>query len=320
MTVEALWEGAIPLKLTLAETEISTLPPPEPLYVMAPRMSYLPLLAKMVYDHFQEVLPPGESKPWFEFEGLPLKWSVPTGVLYDLFSGRNQLPWNLTVHFRSYPSDVLLPCDDESVVRAHFFNSLKEATCITHGSASSVMQLSSSAQNELWQSVSDGGSLATYTRGIATLPKLPNKDNKWCGAVRMYCSPDDRVGREGAGAPLEGMTPGMTSSITPGMTPGSAPPRHIRSWDDVVCTSRPFDLEEDVTTLGDVVRSILARPARSDATNPEDAANSSQPWFTVSIQGIAVPLETLFAWLCVNMCHPDQFVHICVRHSFGLEQ
>jgi hypothetical protein len=36
-------------------------------------------------------------------------------------------------------------------VRAHFFNSLKEATCIAHGSADRVMQLSPSSQSQLWQ-------------------------------------------------------------------------------------------------------------------------------------------------------------------------
>jgi hypothetical protein len=75
----------------------------------------------------QEVLPPAESQPWFEFNGLPLKWCVsrrstdasskscnpgsrttdgatrsthrgiPTGVLYDMFVGGGMLPWELTV-------------------------------------------------------------------------------------------------------------------------------------------------------------------------------------------------------------------------------
>ena len=44
-----------------------------------------------------------------------------------------------------------MPCESEQAVRAHFFNSLKEATCIEHGSADRVMQLSADNQNQLWQ-------------------------------------------------------------------------------------------------------------------------------------------------------------------------
>jgi len=44
-----------------------------------------------------------------------------------------------------------VPCESEQAVRAHFFNSLKEATCIAQGSADRVMQLSPSSQSQLWQ-------------------------------------------------------------------------------------------------------------------------------------------------------------------------
>jgi hypothetical protein len=43
----------VPLQLRLADTDVTSLPAPEPLYVMAPRMSYLPLLAQAARDHFR---------------------------------------------------------------------------------------------------------------------------------------------------------------------------------------------------------------------------------------------------------------------------
>lgn len=55
------------------------------------------------------------------------------------------------IHFRSYPDQLLVPCESEQAVRAHFFNSLKEAMCIAQGSADRVMQLSPSSQSQLWQ-------------------------------------------------------------------------------------------------------------------------------------------------------------------------
>jgi len=64
---------------------------------------------------------------WFEDEesGLPLRWQLFVGVLYDLMKGRlivnhpgsplcNQfrnLPWKIRIHFTSYPTDQLLPLD-----------------------------------------------------------------------------------------------------------------------------------------------------------------------------------------------------------------
>jgi autophagy-related protein 5 len=63
---------------------------------------------------------------WFQDEesGLPLRWQLFVGVLYDLMKGRlivnhpgspcNQyrnLPWKIRIHFTSYPTDQLLPLD-----------------------------------------------------------------------------------------------------------------------------------------------------------------------------------------------------------------
>jgi len=72
---------------------------------------------------------------WFEDEasGIPLRWHLFVGVLYDLMKGHqaatfdkksswnsnsngstqhNFLPWRIRVHFTSYPTDRLLPLDD----------------------------------------------------------------------------------------------------------------------------------------------------------------------------------------------------------------
>ncbi|XP_029124979.1 autophagy protein 5-like [Cajanus cajan] len=97
---------------------------------VAPRIGYLPLLISLLKPHFSTALPPGVDTIWFEYKGLPLKWYIPTGVLFDLLCVEPERPWNLTVHFRGYPSNLVLPCEGEDNVKWSFINSLKEVSCV----------------------------------------------------------------------------------------------------------------------------------------------------------------------------------------------
>ncbi|GBG90296.1 hypothetical protein CBR_g50474 [Chara braunii] len=123
---KAIWKGAIPLRVVLDANEVTTLTPPPPYYVMAPRMSFLPLLVDKLRRHFQSVLPPGTEMAWFDYNGLPLKWNILTGVLFDLLTDGQERPWQITVHFRNFPSDLLIPWDGEETIKWSFMNALKE--------------------------------------------------------------------------------------------------------------------------------------------------------------------------------------------------
>nr|XP_023915575.1 autophagy protein 5-like [Quercus suber]POF25656.1 autophagy protein 5 [Quercus suber] len=97
--------------------------------ILAPRIGYLPLLVPQIKPHFSNALPPGSPDTvWFDYNGLPLKWYIPTGVLFDLLCAEPERPWNLTVHFRGYPSNILVPCEGEDSVKWSFINSLKEVS------------------------------------------------------------------------------------------------------------------------------------------------------------------------------------------------
>ncbi|MBA0785966.1 hypothetical protein Gotri_025726, partial [Gossypium trilobum] len=123
-----VWEGAIPLQIHLHESQVTTLPPPPPALILAPRIGYLPLLAPLIKPYFSSTLPPGVDTIWFDYNGLPLKWYIPTGVLFDLLCPEPERPWNITVHFRGYPGSVLIPCEGEDSVKWSFINSLKEVS------------------------------------------------------------------------------------------------------------------------------------------------------------------------------------------------
>jgi autophagy-related protein 5 len=117
---------------------------------------------------------------WLSFEGVPLKWHYPLGLLYDLFSGAepvdfdkqrredptmsqitveaasgsSPLPWTLTVHFTEYPGDQLIQMDaDGRAILDSYINSVKEADFIRNGSARIVMSMSKEDSDNLWLSV-----------------------------------------------------------------------------------------------------------------------------------------------------------------------
>ena len=120
----AVWDGAVPLCVSLDAHEVAAASSPAPLFVLLPRHAYLPLLSAAAAEHFQDVLPPGTDDAWFDAAGLPLKWTLPVGVLHDLLGG-GQLPWRLSVHFRGFPDATLLRCAGAESVRTHLFNTLK---------------------------------------------------------------------------------------------------------------------------------------------------------------------------------------------------
>lgn len=117
------------IKLTLASNEVVSLEQPPSLYVRnvpyttdhtlhRPRRCSLPVSATCppsqprrslhtryaslhkkhsAHTHYQHLLPPGEDRIWFDYNGLPLKWHIPVGVLFDMLCCNADLPWRLTV-------------------------------------------------------------------------------------------------------------------------------------------------------------------------------------------------------------------------------
>jgi autophagy-related protein 5 len=145
-----------------------------------PRLSYLPFLLPRLHAFFSSSLidptiPPYDG--WFAFESIPLKWHLPIGLLYDLYSGAEasrggsnrrksiiepdtaaaeakELPWKLILYFGDWPTDKLVRCDAEGkVVQDAFINMVKEADTVRYGNARGIMSLSKHDSNDLWEGV-----------------------------------------------------------------------------------------------------------------------------------------------------------------------
>ncbi|KAK9455222.1 autophagy protein Apg5-domain-containing protein [Dipodascopsis uninucleata] len=120
---QRIWDGSIPLQIVLAPNECRLMDTVEPYYCNAYRTSYFPLYFDRIISFFKPYLrdPAAAQSPewWLEFEGVPLKWNLPIGLLYDLLTGLDptqidnpnydwHIPWVLVLHHVDYPTGTLL--------------------------------------------------------------------------------------------------------------------------------------------------------------------------------------------------------------------
>lgn len=179
--------------------------------IQAPRLTYLPFLLPRLLAFFARdvIQQPSESDAWFSFEGVPLKWHYPVGLLFDLFSGSSpshaqipsverrqpsshhrtssdanhpphpsHLPWKLTLHFSDFPDSLLVRLDAEGRVLHDFFiNSVKEADFLRNGSANAIMKLSKDDSTRLWDSVQKYDQHAFLSIHNKLLPATPSFRN-----------------------------------------------------------------------------------------------------------------------------------------------
>ncbi|KAI9852164.1 MAG: autophagy protein 5 [Thelocarpon superellum] len=179
------WEGSLPLRIRLAPGESRSYDKTDPYLTHAPRLTYLPFLLPRLHGFFansliEDAASVAPEDGWFSFEGVPLKWHYPVGLLYDLFSGADAsvrgeghglglhasglqehpggavLPWELEVHFSDWPEEQLVRLDAEGrVMEDAFINGVKEADFLRNGTAKGIMSLSKDDSTRFWRAVQD---------------------------------------------------------------------------------------------------------------------------------------------------------------------
>ncbi|EGV61613.1 autophagy protein 5 [Yamadazyma tenuis] len=156
-----LWNGSINVRIEFDDGS----PEPKEYLLTVPRVSYLPIHFKDMVLYFRN-FGPVQEPIWLEYNGIPLKWNLPVGVLYDYYhlpkilDRRHQLPiLELTVRSGSkWPGD-LIPfdykgeIDYEKTMCDNFFNQLKQSSFVANGNSKLVMNLSKDNSTRLWQSI-----------------------------------------------------------------------------------------------------------------------------------------------------------------------
>ena len=105
-------------------------------------------------------------------EAVPLRWHCPAGVIFDLFGGPTSSPspcsgagagadpgvvlWEVGVHCGGLPRGELLPFGGGLGPRDYYFNAMKEAAFVLHGSSAGVQSLLEPARAALWGAASEG--------------------------------------------------------------------------------------------------------------------------------------------------------------------
>lgn len=147
-----VWDGRLPVCFQLAPAEVHTMQQPDDYYLMVPRQTYFPLVSDKVKKHFARYIQPDlqDAELWLEFNGMPLKWHYPVGVLFDLCAYDSLLPWNITVRFQRFPENELLHCSSREVVESHFMTAIKEADALKHRSHI-INGMQKKDHNQLWQ-------------------------------------------------------------------------------------------------------------------------------------------------------------------------
>jgi autophagy-related protein 5 len=158
-----IWDGKIAVVVTLARADSNQMEIQRDYYVVMHRNSYLPLYLNRILAYFRQHLLVSDwsQRPewWFEFEEVPLKWSLPVGLLFDTLTGldpgarRRETVWNLTLHYRNYPSEYILPLASAGTLEQHWMNQVKESCYVQNGTAKPIMSLSKQLSSDLWKSV-----------------------------------------------------------------------------------------------------------------------------------------------------------------------
>ena len=245
---------------------------------------------------------------WFQDEetGIPLRWNLFIGILYDLLrlktpsssestdnnggctdiEAYKRLPWRICVHFTSYPETLPSLCKgigsantfnesntaNDDVLQSifqHYLNTLKQSLYLQHNSSRVAKNMNRRSHEKLWE-------------GIVK--------HQWDGCFREISIEVDGESKNSS-----------TSTDDDSARVEQVPIRML--VDERPSFSRPCkpyknNSKEEMTTIGEVLYEWLPR--------------LTERKFRWCVQGIDVPLKCPIVEVWRGLCHPDRFLYITV--------
>ncbi|KAM0787037.1 hypothetical protein ACM66B_006303 [Microbotryomycetes sp. NB124-2] len=310
--------GHVTCKVQIAQDELPTHAERaiDSYFVQAPRISYLPLLVPQLRKHFLALILDSVSlnalrddSVWFSFEGAPLKWHWPIGLLYDLHvlaqtPQRSDGPkksdtatFVVTLHIKNPPADALLLSPSTEACQSSFMNMLKESDYTRYGSTKRIVNLRREQQDAVWEGVvqSDfekywnvASKLISLPMTTASHPPSPNPSS---------LQPSPPMTRSPSPA-------GFESSVATGARLRSVPLRIYLPDGAPVMQELAPPLSKEGLALTHVQHLTTVVPLLF----PSDR----KPLARVIVQGIQVPLEAEIGWLGSCLVGADGWVSVVV--------
>lgn len=303
---EQIWNGCVPVLFDMATNEVINKKDPVSIFLLLPRISYLPLVTEKVHNHFATYAPALSDGMWFEFNGNLLKCNFPIGVLYDLYIheqyknpnennnnhdnndgkiDQNDDPvWKIIVHFQSYPSeDVIMRCDNINVVKILFFNYLKQSVFLAYNNINAIASLKKDDQNALWNGVCK----ADYNLYFPIYQSISNKHSK----MMRY--------------PFRIILRGFDEE------------HNTQKKIDLIPIQRPIKVNNDendkdgnIITLEKCLKDIIPGVMQMYYNQNNNYNNNKQ--IDIIIQGMKIPLDVPMMWLIRHATSADCFLYIVI--------
>ncbi|KAL5105337.1 Autophagy protein 5 [Taenia crassiceps] len=341
---QKIWDGSIPVSFCIFPNELphELLSTPPPFLMLVPRVTYFPLVLEKTVLQFRTYLQgkflrsrtrsrsdltddsspahsAEESRPtkndldyWLSYDGVPLKWHYPVGLLFDLYGSPNNLPWEITVHFGDYPTDILLaPPVSRSAIEAIFLATLKEADQLKHrgreGPGPIFDELLPEDQHRLWNGLLQHRFDLFWSINKRFMQGAP-------APVRSLPPPysaEDDTGN-GQNTRIFGEDVAALMVATGAMKAFRHCPFRVYFSPHSFETSSPtmtylqtlvspfIGVEGTPATFSDVMVTLLK--CSNVQLHAED--------FTFLVHGVEVPPDTPAQWMCEWMAYPDNFVHV----------
>jgi len=322
-----VWQGRVPVAFSLSSDDVHTMGQPDPYHLMLPRLSYVTVIYDKVRKHFSKFVHPDkettgeqtighttDSEVWLEFEGTPIKWHLPVGVLYDQFCALNNdtnedassyssmLPWNLIVHFSKFPEHEILHCDSRGTVEAHFMSCIKEADQIKHGGRV-ISAMQKKDHNQLWQGLQNDkfDQFWAINRRLMEVPAAAISSKDGNGEVnQINCFKNIPMRLYEGDKPMIQKLIKPTVNISTDISTELQIKASVSSQEDTQHENKTEDpILKRLATLEDLIKDMFPGKNLNEVN--------------VVTQGIRPELDTPLQWMSEHLSYPDNFLHIVVK-------
>ncbi|CCD25054.1 Atg5p NDAI_0E02370 [Naumovozyma dairenensis CBS 421] len=166
-----VWDGALNVEVTIdPELVIKGIPKNKTMVnLRIPRDSYIMNYLDYILTRLEAYIRVNlkdlkELNFWFEYDGIPLSWNYPTGVLYDIMNTKDVITaardtnhlnmWRINLTCGSQvPRNVIPIIEGTKQIEKYWMHQWKQVCFILRGSSKQIMSISRKEGQSFWESI-----------------------------------------------------------------------------------------------------------------------------------------------------------------------